>query len=178
MCFKALKEMIKRHNDSKKILRRLNVVSKNLEFSIKAVKVRDKEQKKLQEEMKIDDLICMVTPSEKGHNHWVLTFINLSSTDIRVLKISCNTHLELFGDTTRTGVDDTHMPERAIWTDTPKNKIVIRNLAAGTKESVERITSDHVNYYDRKTEFWMKVQVSFEGDSFPMKLVKVKVEVE
>jgi hypothetical protein len=130
---------------------------------------------KQDEKLKIYDLRCEANVSRKSKNTWEFFFINESELAINVLKISAKTYFEYFGVPTNYGLDDTHMGI-VTWKENADDEIIFRNIPAHSKVFIERSVGCEIIKYDRLLDFWMRVQVGFEGESFPIKLIRVVVD--
>lgn len=64
------------------------------------------------------------------------------------------------------------------WKESPEEEILIRNIPGASQVCVDRPAGGDIAKFDRRLDFWMKMQIGYEGDSFPMRLVRVVVKLD
>lgn len=154
----------------KRLVKLLDKVSESVEVERRANRKFEREHKERNDKERIDSVLCMLKPTKQS-THWVLEFVNRSSSPIRVIKVSAESYFAVLIN------PYVHEPEHPGVsykrpTPNPSDEIFIRNLEADSSITFERV----LPYVPTIKQNWMRVQMSCDLDSeatFPIKQIRV-----
>ena len=125
--------------------------------------------------MKLQGIICKVNPSLQQQGLWTLEFINETSFEIRVLKVSAES---IFAALIRPNYSVPERPTKDYIEPkaNPLDEIILRNI----KPNGSLIALRELSHHQRYKETWMNAQISIDNkmdETFPLKSIKVTINV-